>query len=234
MRTFTEDDLAALKAKHRIDRVLILDLPELGIALPLAPFTPGSFARWVDEDIKDHSAANDAALTRHVLFYSPAELGTIKRRLVMLARDVVDGLSADVGVPLEAPARKQIDDFNDSTPPGVLAQAGLDDAKVAELLGELGDTKAKIVSVIGQEGELLFSCVLRAPGEAERMVMERAFAAHKGYADACRSAADGCIVWSSMSLADCWTRYPAIPVLILAPVITDLGGSGAARRFRRG
>lgn len=233
MRAYTEEDLNAIKTRHGLKYVLELELPEYGLSLPLQPFDPKTFARWVDEDLKDHAAACDAALTRHVLFYSPAELSSMKRRVTSLSQLVVDYLCADAGFPIEAPARFQVDDFNDVTPPGVLAQAGLDDVKAEELLAELHDTQAKIVSVIGMEGNVDFACVVRTPGEAEKNILNRARSAGKGYADASRSAADGCIAWSSMTLVDVWAKYPAIVVLVLAPVIADLGGSGATRRFRR-
>jgi hypothetical protein len=232
MRSYTDADIDALKAKHALERVLELELPDLGFPLPLKPFTSSTFARWVDEDLKGHTAASDAALTRHVLFYAPAELSSIRRKLVSLSQIVVDCLCADAGFPIEAPARSQVDDFDDATPPGVIGQAGLDEAKAEELLAELAGVKAKIVSVIGREGELLFACVVRPPGDGEKSILERARDAGKGYADACRSAADGCIVWSTMTLVDCWAKHPAIVVLILAPVIADLGGSGSVRRFR--
>ncbi len=232
MRAYTEADLEALKAKHRIAYVVELDVPGVGL-LPLSPFQPASFARWVDENIKDATASNDAALVRHVLFYSPAEISAVRRKVSKLGQLAIDCLCGDVGLPVSAPARTQIDDFNADTPPGVLAQAGLDESKAAELLTEIGDDRAKVVAVIDDAGEVIFGCVVRSPGDAERNILDRAQAAAKGYADACRSAADGCLVWSTMTLAECWTKYPAIPVLVLAPVIADLGGSGAARRFRR-
>lgn len=232
MRTYTDDDLSALKAKHRIPYVLECTVPGFG-PLPLAPFAPLSFSRWVDENIKDAASSNDAALVRHVLFYSPAEVNAIRRQVANVAQLVVDCLAGDAGLPVEVPARSQIDDFSADTPPGVLALAGLDEAQADKLLADLDDDKAKIITVLGVEGERVFACVLRAPGDAERNVLDRAKAAAKGYADACRSAVDGCLVWSSMPLADCWREHPAIPVLVLAPVISDLGGSGAERRFRR-
>jgi voltage-gated potassium channel Kch len=234
MRIYTDEDIAALKGKWSIDRVIEPDLSAFGLSILLRPFTVPDFDRYVDDSLRDVGTANEALLMRHALFHTPAEIRSARGRCPGLPKLAFEALAGDAGFPTPGtPARAQVDPFDAATPPLVLQQAGLEEAKAEQLLAELGARVAKVVSVVDDLGEVIFGAVLGAPGEAELGLTRRAEAEKKGYATACRGAADGCLVWTRSSVAETWKRYPAIPVLVLAEVIGGMGGTSATARFRR-
>ncbi len=234
MRPYTDLDIDALKAKWSLDRIIEPNLSDFGLAVLLRPFAMPDFDRYIDDSLKDVGTANDALLMRHALFHTPAEIKAARGRCAGLSKLCWEALAGDAGFPTPGtPARAQVDVLDPSTPPGVLAQAGLEEAKAAQLLAELGSRPAKVVSVVDDAGEVIFGGVLGAPGDAESQLIRRAEAEKKGYAAACRGAADGCLVWTRDPPAATWGRYPAIPVLVLAEVIGGMGGTSATARFRR-
>jgi hypothetical protein len=232
MRAFTDADVDALKVKHRVDRLIAPDLAQWGLSMLLLPFSLGSFDRYVDDSLKDEDSANEGLLVRHAVFHNPAEIRSARARCIGLPKLCWHALAADAGYP-SPPAWKMVDPFNVDTPPNVLAEAGLDEPAAEQLLTKLGKRDAKIVAVRDDSSAMIFAAVLGEPGEAERAQLRRAETEKRGYAAACRSAADGCIAWSRSPPAETWPRYPAIPVLVLAEVIATMGGTSATGRFRR-
>jgi hypothetical protein len=229
MRAYTQADVDALKAKWGTG-LLPLDMPEHGIRMLLRPFDLVSFDRFADESLRDHDTAAEATLVRQLAFHTAAELKAARRDCPRLPNRALDVLCADAGLPLEAPAVTMFDPL-DGAPETVLELAGLDEATAAKLLAEHASSRPLVVSVRDPEGDVIFGGVMVQPGEAETGGLERAQTARKGYGAACRAAADGCLVWQRESPAP-WGRYPAIPVLILAKKISEMGGAGSTARFR--
>jgi len=237
VRAYTDEDIEAIKQKWSIAELIHGEIEIDGAVvarLPLVPFTLPSFDTFADESLKDHDGAIEALLYRAVRFYSAAEIAELRRRCAALPAQVFAILAGDAGFATGAPARYQVDAFNASTPPLVLEQAGLDEATAAKVLADLAGETAKVVSVRDQDEQVIFGAVLGAPGEGERHILQKARESKSGMGAAARSAAAGCIRWSSEELAKVWTRYPAIPVMHLAETIGDMGGASATRRFRRG
>jgi hypothetical protein len=229
VREYTQADVEALKAKWSTG-LLPLDLPDHGIRMLLRPFGLVEFDRFADESLKDHDTAAEATLMRQAVFHTAAELKAARRACPRLPNRALDVLCADAGLPLEAPAVTMFDPL-EGAPETVLELAGLDEPTAAKLLAEHRAERPLVVSVRDREGEVIFGGVLVGPGEAETGGLQRAQTASKGYGPACRAAAAGCLVWQRDNPSP-WGRYPAIPVLVLAKKIGDMGGAGSTARFR--
>lgn len=231
MQRPNEETLLAIKAKH--GEVIEVELPDFDFCGLVVPFTSATCARYVDEGIVSLDDASDRLLVRHVVWPSPAEVQAAKKRGAKLAKRLSDVLCEDAGLPLTSPAKVSSDRLTSSTPPGVLALAGLDEAKAAELLAAHPDVKLQIVVVTNVEGEVIFAGVITSPGDVELGLLRDAQEKRKGYASACLSACRSCVVWKSTDLDRVIDRYPAIPMLVLVAEMQELGGSAAAKRFRR-
>jgi hypothetical protein len=114
----------------------------------------------------------------------------------------------------------------------VLSFAGLSSEDAGRLRTEAGGASQRVVIVRDAARVKLFACVLRADGMACALIREER-PKGKGYGKACRSAALSSIVWSDRKPDEAFARYPAIPALVLAEHIVELGGADAVRTFRR-
>lgn len=231
MQRPSEEIIQALKAKH--GPIVEVELSSFELCVVVAPFTSATCARYVDEGIISGDDASDRLLARHVLWPEPKEVEAAKRRFARLGKRIADVLCEDAGLPLTSPAKTSSDRLAADTPPGVLARAGLTEAKAGELLAQHTDSALQVLVVTAADGDTIFAGVLTSPGEVELGLMRDAQAARKGYAAACVSACRACVVWSSTSLDVVIERYPAIPMLLLPAEMNELGGSAAAKRFRR-
>lgn len=231
MKRPSEDELQAIRAKH--GQVIEAEFDAFDVCVVLLPFTSAACQRYVDEGIVSVDDASDRLLARHVLWPSPDEVEAKKKSYARLGKRVGDVLCEDAGLPISSPAKTSSDRLTPSTPIGVLARAGLSEAKTSELLNQHSDSLLQLFVITNAEGETIFASVLVAPSEVELGLMRDAQAGKKGYAAACLSACRACVVWSNVSADVAFERYPAIPMLVLPAEMNELGGGAAAKRFRR-
>lgn len=227
----SEDIVQGLRAKH--GPIIEFEMPEFDFVAVLLPFTAAACQRYVDEGVVSIDDASDRLLVRHVLWPPPKAVQEVKRRCAKLGKRIADALCEDAGLPLTAPAMKSADRLTSSTPPGVLAQAGLDEAKAAELLAAHPDLRLQLVALMDASGQVIFACVLSSPSDIELGLLRDAQDRKKGYAAACLSASHACVVWSRDDIDQAFARYPTIPTLVLPGEINELGGGDAVKRFRR-
>lgn len=226
-----EDVVQELRAKY--GPMIEFELPDFDFTALLLPFTPTTCQRYVDEGVVSVEDASDRLLVRHVLWPPPKDVQNGKRRCAKLGTRVADVLCEDAGLPLTAPAMTSSDRLTSATAPGVLAHAGLEDSKAAELLAAHPDVRLQIVVITDATGDAIFSCVLASPSEIELGLLRDARDKKRGYAAACLSASRACVVWCPGDIDQIFDRYPAIPTLVLPAEINELGGSDAVKRFRR-
>lgn len=233
IRTFTDDDVQAIKAKSGLDRLVEgeITMGERAIRLLLAPLTAPTLEAFVDKASTSPDAAREALLYRAVRFHTAAEIGEIRKGCLSLPSQVFDILMGDAGMPTRPPARYDDEEaLSQATPPLVLELAGLDEATAEQLLGQLAGRAARVVTLFDQTGEPIFGAVI-SPGEAEDHILRKARAEQRGFMAAARSALAGSLRWSSAPLNEVCKRYPAIP-WVLSDTIGTMGGAAATRNFR--
>jgi hypothetical protein len=233
IRSFSDEDVRAIKAKGGLDRLVEgeIQMGATAIRLLLAPLTEKTLSDFVDKAFTAPDAAKESLLYRAIRFHSAAELGEIRKGCLSLPSKVFDILAGDAGMPIAPPARyDDEEELSATTPPLVLELAGLDEGTVQQLLAQLAGRPARVVTLYDQEDAPIFSAVI-SPGEAEDHILRKARAEQRGYLAAARSALAGSLRWSSAPLPDICKRYPAIP-WVFADTIGTMGGAAATRSFR--
>lgn len=190
-------------------------------------FTPESFDKYADGTIRNADDAARAVMAERVAEPGLEVVEKACRRMPLLPQRVCDVLCEAAGFAGDEATVEEA--LTADTPPGVLKLAGMSTEEAERVCRECPDDRLRIVIVRDRHRHTLFACVIRPDEEAIRLLRgER----KKGYARLCRSAALASIVWSGEKPEEAFAQWPAIPALILAPRILELGGSGATRRFR--
>lgn len=203
---------------------------DFGIKGTAVAFTEESFARYVDETLRNPDDAAHSIVVRNVSEPGFEEIDKTVKAFPLFAQRIVDVLTEDAGFARSSAVL--VEPLNDDTAPGVLRLAGLSAEDAKRLRDEAPGAPQRIVIVRDGERMKLFACVLRADGVACALLREQR-PKGKGYGKACRSAAIASIVWSDRKPEETFERYPAIPALALAEQIVELGGADAVRTFRR-
>ncbi len=206
------------------------DFKEFGVKGTAIAFTQDSFARYVDEHLRNADDASHSVVVRNVSEPGFDELDRLAKTFPLFPQRVIDVLVEDAGFVRSSAV--MVESLNEETPSGVLRLAGLSAEEASKLRADAGNTPQRIVIVRDGERQKLFACVLRTDGVACQLLREERTKG-KGYGKACRSAALSSIAWSDKKPEEAFERYPAIPALVLAEHIIELGGVDAVRTFRR-
>lgn len=209
------------------------EFPDAGLSGKATSFTEATFYTYLDDLLRNADDANDGLLARAVFEPAYEEIEKARQGFPRLAASVADLLCQDAGLSREVAPLE--DELNAETPPNVLRRAGLPAEVGAGLVSDAaaGGYRLKLVTVRAPDRSTLFACVLRSPEDAALITMRDAREKKKGYGRAARGAALASVVWASSRIEDTCTRYPAIPSLVLAPILIEMGDRSAEARFRR-
>ena len=207
------------------------EFPAAGLSGLARAFSQEECETYIDHAMRQRDDAAVWVLRRFVTSPGFEVIEEARRDFPELAQHVADGLCEVAGCYRQTATTEDALDFD--TPPGVLAFAGLDAAKVTELKTKFPTTRLVLITVCNDDCERLAAFVVRAPDEGTLRLISKARADKKGFAKAARSASLNVIVWSSEPAKEVFERYPALPALVLGPRIIEIGDRSADARFRR-
>lgn len=210
-------------------RLVNFNFEKFGLAGKAVAFTPETFDRFLDDTIRNADDAARGLFIRAVAEVTQGDATEARRVFPLVVQRLSDVLTAEAGYVRESATMQ--DALDAGTPPGVLAHAGLSAEEAAGLLakrrGKLDPLR--VVVVHDADHEKIFACVLRAPSDAALGLLRKK---GKGYGKACRSAALDSIAWSNKTPEEAFSEHPAIPGLVLAEILLEMGDDANARQFR--
>ena len=223
-----DETLAEIRAKH--PDAIVLDLGEAEVVL--RPFDAAAVDRWINDGSRSQEDADRNAVTRHLLWPTLAALEELRRAQPLLDGEIVEGLAVAAGKPPRGRVAT-FDDLNEDTPAGVLERAGVSPEQATALLGQVRaqGRQAVVVYAPSADGDEPFAAVMATPRPQDLAPLTaQSPEAKKRRAEAIRSMAAGCVLWTRDGApADVLQRRAAVAPLVLAEHLFEMAGSGALR-----
>lgn len=231
MKTLNEAELTALRATHG-SAIEVVEWEGFDAAVAIRPFTRETCGQFVDEATSSSFAeASLSAMYRHVVWPPPGELMELHKRVANIPSLIMDALCELGGKPYTPPGAVYRHRVDGTVNPNILAAAGVSHDQLDQIKSANPNTRLELVFVRDLDGRVCFSGVVRPPGPAEIAVLDKARKSGKGYYAACCSQIAGCLAWSNSD--DFWEKLPCVASFVLQPIVGELGGVAAVRRFRR-
>jgi len=224
----TDEKLAEIRS--RCPDAIVLDVGDAEIVVK--PFDAKSFDTWLNDGTRSQEDADSNVVVRHLLWPSFAELSDLRRRFPLLDGEIVEGLAVDAGKPPRGRVAT-FDDLTEETPGPVLERAGVSAEEAATYLEQARTQgrRAVVVYAPGEDDEEPFGCILASPRPQDIAPLQATGPdAKKKRAEAVRTAAAGCVLWTRGGTpAEVLRRRPAVVGMVLAGRILEMAGVGALR-----
>lgn len=226
----TEADIAdlkaqALQASGRAD-IMTLELEDADLCVVVRSATAAEWKAYQDTAIQPGSLSDVRwnGVCRWALWPSRAELAEARERIAELPSQVCDAVEDLAGKTkprtLKLSAETPDEDLIDF---GIPVEAAREALKRFPQAGQLRAVRADD-----------FACILKRPSTTTYESLQEASRSREGFTDACVNAAIDCVAWpEATEFSSVIAARPALPSLIFAPIIREMGGAFATVKKKR-